>query len=56
MIKKFFGLAIGLVIGLGTIAVAVPTPQTSACLWCVPIDCPPLMPAPAIQHVIAIGL
>jgi len=41
MIKRLFGLAICGVIGLGTIAVAVPTPRTNACLYCVPIECPP---------------
>ena len=41
MTKKFFGAALLVVMALGTIAIAVPTPTASACLFCVPIDCPP---------------
>ena len=41
MIKRVFGLTLLAVIALGTLAVALPTPTTSACLYCVPIDCPP---------------
>ncbi len=41
-IKKLLGAVLLVVIALGTLAVAVPTPVASACLFCVPIaDCPP---------------
>jgi hypothetical protein len=40
--KKLLGSVLLVVIALGTLAVAIPTPVTSACLYCVPIyDCPP---------------
>jgi hypothetical protein len=40
--RKWFGSALLVVIALGALAVAIPTPVTYACLHCVPIDdCPP---------------
>jgi hypothetical protein len=40
--KKLFGSILMVAIALGTLALAIPTPTTSACLFCVPIgDCPP---------------
>jgi hypothetical protein len=40
MLKRMFGSALLVVIALGTLAVAVPIPTASACILCVPIDCP----------------
>jgi len=40
-LKKLFGAAVMVVIALATLAIALPTPTTSACLYCVPYDCPP---------------
>ena len=40
--KKLFGSVLLVVIALGTLAVAIPTPVTNACLFCTPpADCPP---------------
>ena len=40
--RKLFGSALFVVIALGALAVAIPTPVTYACLHWVPIDdCPP---------------
>jgi hypothetical protein len=40
--RKVFGSFLVIVIALGAIAVAIPTPVTYACVHCVPIgDCPP---------------
>ena len=41
MLKKFFGLAVLVVIALSSLAVALPTPTANACIYCVPFDCPP---------------
>ena len=40
-LKRIFGSALLAVIALGTLVVAMPVPTTNACLYCVPIDCPP---------------
>jgi hypothetical protein len=40
VIKKLFGLILLVVIALGTLAVALPTPVTNACLHCTAIRCP----------------
>jgi len=41
VLKRLFGTSLLVVMALGTIAVALPTPTASACLYCVPYDCPP---------------
>jgi hypothetical protein len=40
--KKLFASVLLVVVALGTLALAIPTPLANACLYCVPIDdCPP---------------
>lgn len=40
--REFFVSTLLVVIALGTLAIAIPTPVTGACLLCTPIyDCPP---------------
>jgi len=40
--RKVFASVVLVIIALGTLAVAIPTPVANACLHCPPIyDCPP---------------